>query len=191
MLKGGKKGKFKGKKFVLTKEAKKVFEKLMWLFTIALILVHYDLTRRIMVESDASSFAILAVISQLLEATGQWHPVAFWLQKMQPAKKNYGISKSEILAIVEACKYWQHYLKGTTYKVRVISDYCNLRMFFTRKNLTCCEAKWWKRLFKLDMEIEYCPRKKNLADGSSWHLDYMDAADNKEKKTLHIVGYVT
>ena len=69
MLKSGEKSKFKRKKFVLTKEAKETFEKLKQLFTIAPILVHYDPAWRIMIEFDASSFAILAVISQLLEVT--------------------------------------------------------------------------------------------------------------------------
>ena len=70
ILKDREKGKFKGKKFVLTKETKEAFEKLKRLFTTALILVYYNPAWRIIVESDASSFAILAVISQLLEMTG-------------------------------------------------------------------------------------------------------------------------
>ena len=69
MLKDREKCKFKGKKFVLTKEAKKTFEELKWLFTNTPILVHYDPARRVMVESNVSSFAISAVISQLLKTT--------------------------------------------------------------------------------------------------------------------------
>ena len=37
------------------------------------------------------------------------------------------------------------------------------------------------------MEIEYHPGKRNLADGLSWHPDYIDIANNKEEKTLHIM----
>ena len=71
MLKGREKGKFKRKKFVLTKEAKEAFEELKQLFITVPILVHYNLAQRIIVESDVSSFAILAVTSQLFEAIGQ------------------------------------------------------------------------------------------------------------------------
>ena len=85
ILKSREKGKFKGKKLVLTKETKEAFEELKQFFTTALILVHYDPAQRIMVESDASSFAISVVISQLLEATGQWYLMTFWSRKMQPA----------------------------------------------------------------------------------------------------------
>ena len=49
MLKSGEKGKFKRKKFVLTKKAKEVFEELKQFFTTAPILVHYDPVWRIMI----------------------------------------------------------------------------------------------------------------------------------------------
>ena len=38
------------------------------------------------------------------------------------------------------------------------------------------------------MEIEYCPEKKNPANRPSRYSDYMDAANNKEEKTLYTVG---
>ena len=141
MLKNGKKSKFKGNKFILTKEIKEAFEELKQFFTTISILVYYNPAWRIIVESNISSFVILAVISQLLEAIGQWHSMAFWLQKMQPAKKNYRVDESEILVIVEAYKHWRHYLEGVTYKVHMITNHCNLRIFFTTKNLTRCKAR--------------------------------------------------
>ena len=110
---------------------------------------------------------------------------------MQPAKRNYGVSESEMLIIVEAYKHWQHYLENAIYKVHMITNYYNLCTFFTTKNLTRREAKWWEQLSGLDMEIKYCPGKKNLADGPFWCFDYMDAANDKEEKTLHTMSYVT
>ena len=71
MLKVGEKSKFKGEKFVLMKKAKEAFKEPKQLFTTMPILVYYDPARRIMVESNMSSFAISAVISQLLEAIKQ------------------------------------------------------------------------------------------------------------------------
>lgn len=40
---------------------------------------------------------------------------------------NYGIGKSEMLAIVEVCKQWRHYLKDTTHHIAIITDYANLQ----------------------------------------------------------------
>ena len=94
MLKRGAKGKFKGAKFVMTKEALESFNELKRLFAGALMPTHYDPSRRIMLECNASRFAIGAVLSQLVGKTGQWHPVAFWSRKMGPAKRNYGVENA-------------------------------------------------------------------------------------------------
>ena len=69
------------------------------------MLVHYDLTRRIMLKCDVSRFAIGAILSQLVSETSRWHSVAFWSRKMSPAEKNYSVEEAEILAIVETCKH--------------------------------------------------------------------------------------
>ena len=90
------------------------------------MLVYYNLMRRIMLECNASGFAILAILSQLIEKTGQWHPVAFWLRKMAPAEQNYRAGELEILAVVEEYKHWKHYLKGATYSIQVVTDHMNL-----------------------------------------------------------------
>ena len=186
-LKGGTNGKFKGVKFVWTKEALELFMELKRLFACAPMLIHYDPSRRIMLECDASGFAIGAILSQLVGETGQWHPVAFWSRKMAPAERNYGVGESEMLAIVEACKHWRHYLEGSTYSVKVVTDHLNLCKFLTTKTLSRREARWWERLSGLDLAIEYREGKKNSVDGLSRRPDYMD----KDDKPIHIVSYVT
>ena len=117
MLKRSIKEKFKSVKFVMTKEALELFETLKQLFTCASILVHYDTSRQIMLKCDVSGFAIGAILSQLVGLADQWHPVVFWSRKMAPAERNYGVEKAEMLAIVKACKYWRHYLKGAMYSI--------------------------------------------------------------------------
>ena len=114
------------------------------------MLLHFDPKRKIQLETDASGVAISAIISQLVEETGRWHPIAFWSRKMAPAELNYGVGETEMLAIVEACKQWRHYLEGAMHPIRVITDHCNLRTFITTKNLSRREARWWERLSSLD-----------------------------------------
>ena len=87
LLKGGIRGKFDGQ-FTFTKEAKESFEKVKFVFTTALMLLHFDQKRKIQLETDASGVAISAIISQLVEETGRWHPIAFWSRKMAPAELN-------------------------------------------------------------------------------------------------------
>ena len=63
ILKGGMKGKFRSMKFVLTGEALKSFNKLKYFFVWALMLVYYNLMHCIMLEYNASGFAILVILS--------------------------------------------------------------------------------------------------------------------------------
>ena len=55
-----------------------------------------------MLETDASNFAIGAVLLQL-QQDNILHPVAFYSRKMIPAETNYPIYDKEMLAIVAAC----------------------------------------------------------------------------------------
>ena len=54
---------------------------------------------------DASDYALGGVLSQLILADlGQWHLVAFFLQKIILAESKYKTHNSEFLAIVKALK---------------------------------------------------------------------------------------
>ncbi len=172
MLKGGTQGKFKGVPFTFTPEARTSFLNLRTAFTTAPLLRHFDPLLPIRMESDASGFAISAILSQAHPETGHWHPVAFWSRKKSPAERNYGIGESEMLAIVEACKEWRHYVEGATHQVVVITDHANLQRFLVDKQLNRREARWWERLSGLDLSIQYRPGKLNPADAPSRRPDY-------------------
>ena len=150
------------------------------------MLLHFDPKRKIQLEPDASGVAIFAIISQLVDESGRWHPIDFWTRKMAPAELNYGVGETEMLAIVEACKQWRHYLEGAMHPIRVITDHYNLRTFLTTKNLSRREARWWERLFSLDLVFEYRPGRYNPPDGPSRRPDYA----GNEPNLSHQVGAV-
>jgi len=75
-------------------------------FTTAPILSHFDVARPVIIETDASDFAIGAVLSQRDEEN-QLHPVVFHSRKLQPAEINYEIHDKELLAIVDTFKHWR------------------------------------------------------------------------------------
>ena len=71
------------------------------------MLVHFNPERPIRLETNASRFAIAAILSQLVPAgvlaeKAEWRPVAFYSKKMEPAERNYETHDSELLAIVKA-----------------------------------------------------------------------------------------
>ena len=89
----------------LTPNAKLAFTQLRQAFTKAPISQHFDPKYYIRIETDASDYAIGTVLNQLiLNNLGQWHQIAYYLQKMIPAKTCYETYNDELLAIVKAFK---------------------------------------------------------------------------------------
>ena len=63
LLKGGTNIKFKGVRFKMIQNAMDSFNELKRLFSCASMLVHYSSIRRILLECDASSYAVGAILS--------------------------------------------------------------------------------------------------------------------------------
>jgi len=122
------------KKWEWNEKAGEAFQELKQRFTTAPVLNHFDMQKPVILETDASDFAIGAVLSQRDEE-GRLHPVAFHSRKFQPAEINYKIHDKEVLAIVNAFKHWRHYCEGATHQVQVFSDHQNLEYFPTTKVL--------------------------------------------------------
>ena len=146
----------------LTPDARRAFTQLRQAFTEAPILRHFDPECHIRIETDASDYAIGGVLSQLTNS-GQWHPVAYYSQKMIPAKTRYKTHDNELLAIVEAFKTWRHYLKGCKHKVLVFTNHNNLRRFMDTKSLSSRQIRWAQKLSCYHFQIDYCQGKANGA----------------------------
>lgn len=76
--------------FKWTPECQKAFEDLKSAFTSAPILLHFDLEKQIVVETDASDHVVAEVMSQY-DSDGALRPVAYFSTKMLPAECNYEI----------------------------------------------------------------------------------------------------
>ena len=170
LLVGGKVGRF-SKVFELTKEVRTIFEELKVAFTTAPVLWAYNTNLPVRLETDASGFAILGILSQQNNEESpekcHWHPMAFWSCQMLPAEQNYHARQTELLAIVMACKHWHHYLDGADAPVNILSDHGNLRNFMTMKELVGRLAQWWELLLGFRINVVWCPGKDNPVDGPS------------------------
>ena len=103
------------------------FNTLKEAFPSAPILQHFQPGQQIIVETDASDYAIAGVLSHG-DKDSQLHPVEFYSRKLQPAELNYEIYDKELLAIVEAFKHWRSYLEGSA-NIKVYTDHKNLEYF--------------------------------------------------------------
>ena len=133
-----------------------MFTTLKTAFTCAPILTHYVPDRQLVVETDASDYAIAGILSQY-EPDGEIHPLAFYSHMLHAAELNYDVHNKELLTIFEAVCSWRHYLEGTPLPVNVITNHKNLEYFSTTKMLTRCQACWSEFLSQFNMVIRFCP----------------------------------
>ena len=97
---------WKDTKFSWGPEHQQVFDTLKLAFTQAPVLTHFDPANPTVVETDASDYAITAIISQISPDDGDLHLIAFYSQGMKPVELNYEIYNKELLAIFEAFQQW-------------------------------------------------------------------------------------
>jgi hypothetical protein len=77
--------------------------------TNAPILIHPDPAKPFIVETEASDFALGAILSQF-GIDGLLHLVAFYSRKLTSAEINYQVYDKELLAIITAFEQWRLYL---------------------------------------------------------------------------------
>src|SRR5262249_15461967 len=116
------------------------FDELKRSFISAPILTHWIPDAPIVVETDASDYALTAILSTYIN--GDIHPIAFHSQTFNLAELNYDVHDKELLAIFEAFQKWRHYLEGTLIPVDVVTDHKNLQYFSSTKLLTRQQGRW-------------------------------------------------
>lgn len=117
------------------------FEGLKAAFTAAPVLVMPNMEVAFQVETDASDFALGAVLSQQA-GDGDWRPMAFFSKAMQLVERNYDVHDKELLSVVRAFEVWRPYLKGNPHTIEVFSDHQNLKYFMTAQDFNRCQACW-------------------------------------------------
>ena len=144
--------------WVWTSECQDSFDTLKHAFTHAPILSHWEPDKPLIVETDASDYALAAILS-IVGADGEIHPVAFLSRTFHSAELNYDTHDKELLAIFEAFKAWRHYLEGSGTPIDVVTDHKNLEYFSTTKILTRRQVRWSEYLHQFNFVIRFRPGK--------------------------------
>ena len=135
------------------------FERLKKALTTAPVLALPDTSKGFTVTTDASKYAIGAVLSQ--ETPEGVRPVAYESKKLAGAELNWPTHDKEAFAIVHAFKAWEHYLKpGFT---TVYTDHAALQHLQTQPKQNERQIRWNDYLANFHLDIRYKPGAANAA----------------------------
>ncbi|MBW0481202.1 hypothetical protein O181_020917 [Austropuccinia psidii MF-1] len=155
--------------FIFNEEALSQFQIIKEAFNTYPILSHLNLSLPAIVETDASDYALGALLSEGNDS-GKHH-MAFDSPKLLQAKLNYGIHEKE-LGIVWAFKCWGSFLLSLSNPFEVLTDHSSLQYFMSLKVLTRCQAYWAEFLSIFHFTITYRPgRLATLPDALSHEDD--------------------
>ncbi|MBW0475111.1 hypothetical protein O181_014826 [Austropuccinia psidii MF-1] len=104
------------------------------------MLSHFNTSLPTIVETDASDYALGALLSQLSDS-GK-HPIAFDSCKLLPAELNYEIHHKEPLGIVWALKRWRAFLFYLSSSFEVRANHSSLQYFMKSDILTHRQEFW-------------------------------------------------
>ena len=116
------------------------------------------------VETDASNFAVGAVLLQTID--GERRIIQCASRTLKGSEKNYQTTKRELLAVVFALEAFQEHLYGK--KFVLFTDHKPLTYLWTKKNPSLVLTSWMDTIQEYDFTITYKKGSANiLADALS------------------------
>ncbi|MBW0482813.1 hypothetical protein O181_022528 [Austropuccinia psidii MF-1] len=141
--------------FLLNEEALSQFHQLKEALTTALILSYLNPSVPTIVETNASNYALGAILSQVSDS-GK-HPIEFDSRKHIPLELNYDIHYKELLGIVWALKGWRAFLRFLSSPFEVLTNNSSLKYFMSSRVLTRHQTRWAEFLSEFHFSSTYHP----------------------------------
>lgn len=145
--------------FTWTDEMQRAFEDLKNRLCSPPIIAFPDFDTPFIVETDASSVGLGAVLAQKDEK-GAVHPIQFASRTLRAAEKNYTVSEKEALAVIFALKKFRVYLLSDK-EFTLFTDHQALKYAFTKPDVHGRFARWLDFLAEYNFKIEYKPGEEN------------------------------
>lgn len=146
----------KNAKIIHNDEFITTFEKCKNLLCNDPILKYPDFNEPFELTTDASNYALGAVLSQ------NGHAIAYASRTLNDAETRYATIEKEMLAIIWACKHFRPYLYGNRFTI--YTDHKPLSWLFSLKEHNSRVMRWRLKLEEYNYDIKYTKGSSNQAD---------------------------
>lgn len=147
----------KNVKWEWTQLEQKAFDKLKLMLCTTPILQQVDPEKPFTIKTDASAYAIGAVLVQ--GELEDEHPIEYASRLLTLAERNYSTIEREALAVIWATEKFRGYIEGG---ITIISDHQPLKWLMSLKSPSGRLARWALKLQPYDLKIQYQPGKTNV-----------------------------
>lgn len=144
--------------FIWSEKCGKAFEELKKALINSPVLIFPDFTDTFYVTTDASNYAVGAVLSQ--GEIPDDRPIQYFSKTLGGAQLNYATIHKELLGIVLAIEQFRYYLYGKQFVV--ITDHRPLVALFKQSKLNSRLLRWKIQLAEYDFKIIHLPGKLNF-----------------------------
>ena len=151
-------------KFEWTPEAQNAFESLKIKLTSTPILAFPCLKEPFILYTDASQFAIGAVLAQVQDGKGR--AICYASKSLPKSQTKYSATRQELLELVTFARHFRHYLLGQ--KFTKVTDHSALQWLHSFEDPDGITARWLEKFAPFDYEVRHRPGKSiGHADGLS------------------------
>ena len=144
-------------------------------------------SKPVYLRTDASKYALGAVLEQVDDHTGEHYPLAFLSRKLAPNQLQWSPREQKTYAIVCALKKYQSWI-GTN-RIEVLTDHRSLESPATEHINTVSgpagrRARWHEFLSLFDLHVTYLPGKPNTVADSLSRWAY-PASEGMQSTNFH------
>ena len=179
-------------KFYWSDECEESFKKLIFYLTNPPILIYPDFVKEFVLETDASTIGLGAVLAQK-DKNGINRAIAYASRMLKPPERKYTATELEGLAIVWAVDQFKQYLYGQKFKIEC--DHNPLVYIQNMKNQKSRVCRWRDSLTQYDYEIVYKKGKLNVKADALSRAE-VDKTQNEVDNPVKVIstiesGYIT
>lgn len=178
----------KGSKIEHNEAFLKCFDECRNILTNEPLLQYPDFTKPFNLTTDASNFAIGAILSQ--GPIGSDKPIAYASRTLNSAEQNFSVIEKEALSVLFGTKTFRCYLFGRKFKV--ITDHKPLEWLMNLKEPNSRLVRWRLKLEEFDYEIQYKKGKLNTnADAlSRIEINTKEVVETPDNDNMSIINNI-